>query len=145
MIQIYLVIALVFAVVTGGGALYIKSLRAEKATLTQAYSIAAQTAIDNKAELERQVGERERADRLLLARDCDRERIRKTNGDLNALLDNLKRGSADVRIWSESAVPDGVRSLLNGTAAAAGDPDPEAVPTAAPDGTHATTGDRDPH
>lgn len=145
MIQIYAIVALVVGAVLTGGGFYIKALRAEVGQLTQAYSIAAQTAIDNKAELERQIGERDRTDRLLLERDRERERIRKTNGDLNALLDNLKRGSADVRTWSGAAVPDGVRSLLNATAAAGGKGNPQAVPAAEPDRTHTPAGDRDPH
>jgi hypothetical protein len=145
MIQIYAIAALVAAAVLTGGGFYIKSLRAEVGQLTQAYSIAAQTAIDNKAELEREIGERARTDRLLLKRERERERIRKTNGDLNALLDNLKRGSADVRTWSGAAVPDGVRGLLNGPAAAAGEGNPQAVPAAEPDRTHESSSDRDPH
>ena len=113
MIQIYLVIALVFAAVTGGGALYIKSMRAENARMTQAYTIAAQVAIDNKAALEVQLGETKRVNAILLTRDQQRRAAQKRNEVLNGLLDNLKRSDPGVQAWSDAVIPDSVRSLLN--------------------------------
>ena len=130
MIQIYLVIALVFAVVTGGGALYIKSLRAENAQLTQAYGIAAQTAIDNKAALEAQLVEAGRVNAILLTRDQQRRAAEKRTEVLNGLLDNLKRDNQSVRDWSDTAVPDPVLGLLNGSENPGEDGSAEAVPTA---------------
>lgn len=144
MIQIYAVIALVVAGVLSCGGFYIKSLRAENAQMTQAYGIAAQTAIDNKAQLDQELADRKRVDQILLERDRERDRLAKSNGDLHALLDNLKRNNAEVRKWSESAVPDAVRSLLNGTAPAPAGGSAEAIPAGGPDGSHAPPVDRHP-
>lgn len=144
MIQIYAIIALVLAAVFAGAGFYIKSLRAENAQMTQAYGIAAQTAIDNKAQLDLQIADRARVDRILLERDREYDHIAKSNGDLHALLDNLKRGNADVRAWADNPVPDGVRSLLSGAASAPGGGSAEAVPAGDAGGTHAAADDRHP-
>ena len=112
MIQLYALIALVVAAVFTGGGFYIKSLRAEKATLTQAYSIAAQTAIDNKQALDTERAEHARVDGLLLDRARQLKKLEASNDLLNTALDDLKRADPLVRAWNDGLVPDGVRRLL---------------------------------
>ena len=112
-IQIYLIIGLVVAALLGGGGLWIRALKAENAQMTQAYTIAAQVAIDNKAALEAQLGETKRVNTILLTRDQQRRTAEKRNEVLNGLLDNLKRSDPGVQAWSDAVIPDSVRSLLN--------------------------------
>ncbi|HKQ24074.1 MAG TPA: hypothetical protein VJT81_06495 [Burkholderiales bacterium] len=128
MIQIYLIIGLVVTALMTGGGLWIRALKAENALLENAYTVAAQAAIDNQVALERQRAETARVDGILLSRDRDRRAAQKRTEDLNALLDNLKRTDQAVGDWSNAPVPDGVIRLLNGPEGAGQDRDPEAVP-----------------
>lgn len=145
MIQIYLVIALVFAVVTGGGALYIKALRAENATMTQAYGIAAQTAIDNKAQLDQEIKDRARVDGILADRERALHELEKTNDLLNLAIDDLGRADPEVRKWDNEPVPAALRSLLNGPDAAHESGSAEAVPAGQPDPAHIAAPNLHPH
>lgn len=130
MIQAYLIIGVVITALTAGGGLWISALKAENALLENAYSVAAQVAIDNKAALERQLIETKRVEGILLTRDQQRRAAQKRNEVLNGLLDNLKRDNQVVRDWADSPIPDSVRGLLNGTEGPGQDRDPETVPAA---------------
>lgn len=110
MIRLYLAIGVALAL--GAGALWVKSLRAENARLTQAYAIAAKTAIDNKAALDAQIAERARLDAILTQREQTLARIRKTNQVLDDALNALKNAHQDVRDWSDARIPADVLRLF---------------------------------
>lgn len=138
MIQIYLIIGLVVAAL--GGGLWIRALKAENALLENAYTIAAQVAIDNKAALEAQLVETKRVDGILLTRDQQRRVAEKRTEALNALLDNLKRSDQVVRDWADVPVPDGVIRLLNGAEGPGENGSAETVPAADAPAGHADPG-----
>lgn len=140
MIRLYLILGLVAAAIATGGGLWIRALKAENQVLSNAYAIAAQVAIDNKAALELQLEEAKRVDGILLQRDRQRRAAEKRTEDLNALLDNLKRADQVVRDWADTAVPDAVRGLLNGAEGPGQDRDPEAAPAPDPPAGHPDPG-----
>lgn len=129
MIRIYIAIALVVAM--AGAGLYIRLLHAQKAALTQAYAIAAQTAIDNKDALETAIGLRRLDEVILSKREEALRKLEKRNDLLNRAIDDLARSDTGVRSWSDTLVPDAVGKLLNTTAAEGGGG--EAVPAGKPD------------
>lgn len=144
MIQVVAGLALLLAIVSGGGALYIKSLRAENATITQAYSIAAQTAIDNKAQLDAQTKDRARVDGILLTRELAYHELERTNDMLNLAIDDLGRADPEVRKWDDQPVPAALRSLLDGADAAGAGGGAKAVSTGEPGAADAGARDLDP-
>lgn len=89
-----------------------RALVAEKATLTQAYTIAAQVAIDNKAAVDAQLAEAKRLDGILSKRESERAKAVKRSQLLSKALDDLKRSNQEARDWADVPVPDGVRQYL---------------------------------
>ena len=115
-----------------------RALVAENATLTQAYKIAAQVAIDNKATVDAQLAEAKRLDGILSKRESERAKAVKRSQLLSKALDDLKRGNQEARDWADVPTPDGVREYLaagnrkNGSG--------EAVPPVSPDAGNAAPG-----
>jgi hypothetical protein len=140
MIRLYLIIGLVAAGLATGGGLWIRALKAENKLLENAYSVAAQVAIENKAALEQQLVETRRVEGILLTRDQQRRAAEKRMEALDGLLDNLKRTDQSVRDWSAVPVPDPVRGLLNGAEGPSQDRDPEAIPAPDPPAGHPDPG-----
>lgn len=135
MIQLYIigVLGVLLAAVIGGGKLYVDELQAEKATMTQAYGIAAQTAIDNKKQLDDELLEHHRVDLLLGDRESQLRDLEASNALLNTAMDNLKRNNEDVRKWADAAVPGPVLELLRtGPGVAGQDGSAKAVPAEQP-------------
>lgn len=89
-----------------------RALVAEKETLTQAYKIAAQVAIDNKATVDAQLAEAKRLDAILAQRNRQRAAAVAKSQLMEKALDDLKRDHAEIRNWASTAVPDGVRQYL---------------------------------
>ncbi len=108
-----------------------KALVAEQAQWVQAYKIAAQVAIDNKATVDAQLAEAKRLDGLLSKRESERAKAVKRSQLLSKALDDLKRGNQEVRDWADVPVPDGVRQYL--ATGVGKDGSGEAVPPVGPD------------
>lgn len=125
MIQLTAGLGIALALVTGGGYLYVKALWAEQETLEQAYSIAAQTAVDNQKALDAELAERARVEKLLVTRQTKLATLEASNARLNRALDALK-SDPQVRDWAATPVPDSVARLLND--ATGGNQSSEAVP-----------------
>ncbi len=155
MIQTYLIGAVLFAIISGGGWIWIEKLQSDKAALEaqgevmkQAYTIAAQTAIENKKTLDDERKERQRVDDLLADRERKRKELENANARLNEELNNLKANNAEVRAWMDAPVPGAVLELLNAPAAApaaAEGGSAEAVPAGKPDAGNAPAGGLHPH
>ena len=108
-----------------------RAIVAENATLTQAYKIAAQVAIDNKATVDAQLAEAKRLDGILSKRESERAKAVKRSQLLSKALDDLKRGNQEARDWADVPVPDCVRQYI--TTGDSKDCDGEAVPPVSAD------------
>jgi LysB family phage lysis regulatory protein len=135
-IQIVAGLSIALALVTGGGWLYVKALRAEKAQIEQAYTVAAQVAIDLNNTLDQQLAERKRTDAILLDRSRRLQKLETSNARLNQALDALKQHDQPTRDWAAVRLPDPVARLLNHPDPAGPDQGGEAIPQPDPDRTH---------
>lgn len=139
-----LVAVLVLVAGAAGAWLYIRALRAENETMTAAYSLAAQIAIDNKAAADAQAAEAKRLDGILAAREHLQRRIERENQQLSERVRAIAREKPVVRDWLNARVPDDIARLLNAETDHA-DRDPEDAAAGGANDRVQGAGDRDPH
>lgn len=133
MIQAVLGLTLLLALVSGAGGLYIKALRAEAKTMAQAYTIAADRAIENKRSLDAEIANAKKLEAALIEREGRYAELANGNRMLNRAIDALRRDREEVRAWADAPVPGDVVRLLLEPAAATGEGSGAPVPASAPD------------
>lgn len=144
MIQIIAGLSIALALLAGGGWLYVKSLRAERAMFEQAYAIAAQTAVDNQKVLDAEIKERARVDGILLEHRNQLQRKEASNAILNRALDALKNSDQAVSDYMRQPVPDPVARLLNNPDPAGQHQGGETIPAGGVGSAQPATADPDP-
>lgn len=133
-IPIELLAAGVVIALASGAFAYYNHVVAERARLELELSESIKAQQEQEAVNKDLREEAKRRDKLLAARELDRQKANVERGKLNAELEELKRQQPEVAAWTDRPVPAAVLERLRRPADRAADQGREAVPAGQPGG-----------